>query len=97
VAEAGYLVPSNNEVAESDAFLQPDQLPVSADVVNRSVRDIVVTPLIESFPRLERTVHDLIYQLFYAQVLDMEEITTAIDEASRPVIDPEAAAEDEDE
>jgi multiple sugar transport system substrate-binding protein len=94
VAEAGYLVPSNNEVAESDAFLQPDQLPVSADVFNRSVRDIVVTPLIESFPRLERTVHDLIYQMFYAQVLDMEETTTAIDEASRPIINPEAAAED---
>ena len=91
VAEAGYLVPSNNEVAESDAFLQPDQLPASADVFNRSVRDIVVTPLIESFPRLERTVHDLIYQLFYAVVLDMEETTTAIDEASKPVIDPEAA------
>jgi len=93
VAEAGYLVPSNNEVAESEAFLQTDQLPANADVFNRSVRDIVVTPLIESIPRLERSVHDLIYQLFYARVLDMEETTTGIDEASRPVIDPEAAAE----
>ena len=30
VAEAGYLVPSNSEAAESEAFLPSDQLPANA-------------------------------------------------------------------
>jgi multiple sugar transport system substrate-binding protein len=92
VAKAGYLVPSNNEVAESDAFLQPNQRPANAEVFNRSVRDMVAMPLIESFPRLERAVDDLIYQLFYARVIDIEAITAAIDEASKPVIKPDPAS-----
>ena len=37
VAEAGYLAPSNLDVATSDAFLQPDQLPAHAGVFNASV------------------------------------------------------------
>jgi multiple sugar transport system substrate-binding protein len=94
VARAGYLVPSNNEVAESDSFLQPDQKPMDAFVFNRSVRDIVSPPLFESYPQLEETVHDLIYQMFYAQVLDLDDLTSQIDELSRPLIDPE---EPEDE
>lgn len=92
IAEAGYLVPSNNEVAESDAFLQPDRLPANPEVFNRSVRDIVIPPLIESFPRLEQAVHDSIYQLFYERVPDIEAITTAIDEISKAVIDPESVS-----
>jgi multiple sugar transport system substrate-binding protein len=96
VAEAGFLVPSNNEVAESDAFLQADQLPEHPEVFNRSVRDIVIPPLIESLPKLESAVHDSIYQLFYRRVLDIESITLAIDEESRPVIEA-AIPKEEDE
>lgn len=96
VAEAGYLVPSNSEVAGSDAFLQPDELPAHPEVFNRSVRDVVVTPLIGSYPRLEETVHALLYQMFYAQVFDLEQLTEQIDEVSAPVIDPEAAEEAEE-
>jgi multiple sugar transport system substrate-binding protein len=94
VAKAGYLVPSNNQVAESDAFLQSDQLPAHPEVFNRSVRDIVIPPLTASFPKLEDAVHDQIYQLFYTRVLDMEEQTLAIDETSRTVIAPEEPEED---
>jgi multiple sugar transport system substrate-binding protein len=97
VAQAGYLVPSNNEVAESEAFLQTDQLPAHAEVFNRSVRDVVITPLIESFPRLERAVHDAIYRLFYARVVDIGELTATIDETSRTVIDPEATESEDKE
>ncbi len=96
VAEVGYLVPSNNEAAESEAFLQPDQKPLNAEVFSRSVRDIVVPPLFESYPRLEESVHDLIYQMFYRQIIDLDELTDLIDEASRPIIDPEST-EDESE
>jgi multiple sugar transport system substrate-binding protein len=89
VAEAGYLVPSNNEVSESDAFLQPDRLPEHADVFNRSVRDIVVPPVIDDYARLEEVVHPGIYRLFYARILNIEAVTEAIDEASKSVVAPE--------
>ena len=89
VAEAGYLVPSNNEVSESDAFLQPDQLPEHADVFNRAVRDIVVPPVIDDYARLEEVVHPGIYRLFYARILNIEAVTESIDEASKSVVAPQ--------
>jgi multiple sugar transport system substrate-binding protein len=89
VAEAGYLVPANNEAAESDAFLQRDRLPASPEVFNRSVRDIVSPPLVESVPELEKAVQPLIYQLFYARLIDIDALTEQIDEESRAVLSPE--------
>ena len=96
VAEAGYLVPSNNEVSESDAFLQPDQLPEHADVFNRAVRDIVVPPVIDDYARLEEVVHPGIYRLFYARILNIEAVTESIDEASRSVVAPQTDEGDGD-
>ena len=93
VAEAGYLVPSNNEVSESEAFLQPDKLPAHADVFNRSVGNIVVPPAIEDYERLEEVVHPGIYRLFYARILNIEAVTQSIDEASRSVVAPEKEQE----
>ncbi|RJS45347.1 ABC transporter substrate-binding protein [Nocardioides cavernaquae] len=89
VARAGYLVPANNQVAESDAFEQKDRMPKSAYVFNRSVRDIVTPPLIDSYPTLEAAVHDAVYQLFYNRVIDIEELTKTIDELSKAVLAPE--------
>lgn len=91
VAKAGYLVPSNNEVAESDAFLQRDALPAHAEVFNRSVRDIQLLPLLDSWEGLEDAVHDPIYKLFYARVFDdgIEGVAEQIDEDSEPILDPE--------
>ena len=89
VAEAGYLVPSNNEVSESEAFLQTDKLPAHAEVFNKTVRDIAVSPLIDDYARLEAVIHPGIYRLFYARVLNIEAVTESIDEASRSVVAPE--------
>jgi multiple sugar transport system substrate-binding protein len=88
VARAGYLVPANNQVAESDAFEQKDRMPKSAYVFNRSVRDIVTPPLIDSYPKLEAAAHDAVYQLFYNRVIDIEELTKTIDEQSKAVLAP---------
>lgn len=99
VAEAGYLVPSNNEVAEAETFLQSDQLPAHASVFNRSVRDIVQPPLLDSWEALEKAVHEPLYKLFYNRVLNLEELTDAIDEDSKPVLEnqsePSATATDD--
>lgn len=87
VAEAGYLVPSNNEVAEGEAFLQPDQLPAHAAVFNQTVRNIVQPPLLDSWDDLEEAVHAPIYKLFFNRVLNLEELTEAIDEASKSILE----------
>ena len=89
VAEAGYLVPANNQVAESDAFRQRDRMPKSSYVFNRSVRDIVTPPVIDSYPDLEAAVHDAVYQLFYNRVIDIEALTKQIDEISKTLLAPE--------
>lgn len=93
VAEAGYLVPANSEVAESDAFLQKDRMPAHGYVFNRSVKDIVTLPLLDSWPALERAVHADVYQLFYSRLIDIEALTAKIDEASKPVLAPEEESE----
>ncbi len=90
VAEAGYLVPSNNEVSQSEAFLQTDKLPAHSDVFSRAVRDIVVPPLVDDYARLEEVIHPGIYRLFYARILNIEAVTESIDEASRSVVAPES-------
>ncbi|HSX66656.1 ABC transporter substrate-binding protein [Nocardioides sp.] len=93
VAEAGYLVPANSEVAESDAFLQKDRMPAHSYVFNRSVKDIVTLPLLDSWPALERAVHADVYQLFYSRLIDIEALTAKIDEASKAVLAPEEESE----
>ncbi len=97
VASAGYLVPANNEVAESDAFLQRDQLPAHAEVFNRSIRDIVTPPALGSWEQLNEALHDQLYELFYARVLeDLQAAAEALDETSRTVLSPPTDEESED-
>jgi multiple sugar transport system substrate-binding protein len=95
VAAAGYMVPANAEVSESDAFLQANRMPAHAYVFNRSVKDIVTLPLIDSWPALEAAVHDDVYQLFYSRVIDIEALTKKIDDESKPVLAPEDVPSDE--
>lgn len=95
MARAGSLVPTHNEVAESEAFLQPRQLPKHAEVFTRSIRYITWGPTLEDREALERLVHDSLYQLFYTAVLDLEAVTARIDETSRELLSPEETEEPE--
>jgi multiple sugar transport system substrate-binding protein len=95
VARAGYLVPANAAVAASDDFLQPGRLPANSQVFNTSVRDIYMTPLIDSWADLENAVAPEIEELITIPVLEpetIEEITTMIDEESRLILAPETAS-----
>jgi multiple sugar transport system substrate-binding protein len=96
VATAGYLVPANLQVAASDDFLQPDQLPASAQTFNTSIRDMRLLPLIDSFRDLEAAVRGPLRQLLTMPVPDLEALTTQIDEESRPLLDPEFVSESPD-
>ena len=88
--------PANLDVATSDAFLQPDKLPAHAGVFNASVSDMVLQPLIDDYPALERAVEGSLRQMFRAPVIDLDALTTQIDEDSRPVLDPDYEPETPD-
>jgi multiple sugar transport system substrate-binding protein len=94
VVSTGYLVPANLESAASDQFLQPGRLPEHAAVFNSTVRSVHLAPLTDKMRKLERTVAGSLDQLLTVPVLDLEAITTRIDEESRTVLDPESASED---
>lgn len=92
VAAEGYLAPANLPVAVSDDFLQPTQMPAHAGVFTRSVRSMVVPPLVDDWPALERAVAVSLKALLTVTVPDVEALTTQIDEESRAVLDPELAS-----
>jgi multiple sugar transport system substrate-binding protein len=90
VAEAGYIVPANETVSRSEAFLQPDRQPASAGVFNLSVGDMRLPPVVDDAEALNAAVEPLLQQLLTEPVLaDIEDLTAQIDEASRSVLDPD--------
>ncbi|MCW2795538.1 MAG: carbohydrate transporter substrate-binding protein family [Nocardioides sp.] len=93
VAQAGYLAPANLQVAFSDDFLQPGRLPAHPNVFN-AVRSMRLPPLLEDLPKLEDAVSASLQELVYAPgVLDIDALTTQIDEESRAVLDPASVTE----
>jgi multiple sugar transport system substrate-binding protein len=93
IAEAGYLVPANIEVAASDSFLQPGRQPVTASVFNTSIRNVVVPPLLSVYPELEDAVATDIGRLFSMGVLDLPTVTEQIDTESTTVLSPPEPSE----
>ena len=94
VASTGYLQPANVEVALSDDFLQPGRRPEHAAFFNTSVALDAVPPLIDTLPELEDAVAPSLEQLVYGVgVLDLDALTTQIDDESKTVLDPESASE----
>ncbi len=90
VAAEGYLVPANLEVALTDKFLQPLQMPRNANIFNTSVRDLVVDDLLDPSSPLSQAVLPAVRDLFTAPVLDdLDQRTTLIDTVSRSVLDPD--------
>lgn len=98
VALAGYLSPANQTVALSDTFLAPVQMPQRGSVFVLGARAMRIDPLVDDDTALEAAVGPDVASLLTQPVLaaeDIETITTAVDEASRAVLDPESL-EDED-
>ena len=96
VASEGYLVPANLEVALGDGFLQPGLEPEHANAFTNALRTIVQPPLHSHQARLQSAVAELLDELLTAPILtDLEALTAEIDEASRPVLDPDGVTEEE--
>jgi multiple sugar transport system substrate-binding protein len=92
VAQAGYLVPANLEVASSDAFLQPGQMPATMSVFNDSIRNIVLPPLLDDYPELDAAVSNDLRRLFSVGLIDLVTLTEAIDADSTAILDPESVS-----
>jgi multiple sugar transport system substrate-binding protein len=92
VARKGYLQPANQEVAFSDAFLQPDEKPLSAQVFDDSLGRMAIPPLLDTWDELDGLVAPYLQQLFYGPpILDLAAVGRDIDAASQPILNPETA------
>jgi multiple sugar transport system substrate-binding protein len=90
VTRTGYIVPANTEVAGSEVFLGPGRQPVTSQVFNSAIRGMVVPPLLVNGDELADRVGPMIDDLVTDPgVLDLEQATEQIDEASRSVLSPD--------
>jgi len=89
LAETGYVVPVNLDVANSDAFLQPGNEPASSSVFLSTVRNIKKYTSADTWPSVESSTAKLLMGLFYDAVIDpLEDRLKAIDAASAPLFTP---------
>ena len=89
LADTGYVVPTNLDVVNSDAFLQPDEMPASASVFSTTVRSIHFLPHVPTWPSVRAGIDPLLSGLFYDPVIDpLEDRLKAIDAASAPLFTP---------
>jgi multiple sugar transport system substrate-binding protein len=89
LASTGYVVPTNLDVVNSDAFLQPSEMPASADVFPNMVRSIHSLPRVPTWPAVASTTAQLLTGLFYDPVIDpVIDRLKAIDAASAPLFTP---------
>lgn len=96
LAASGYVMPANLDVLNSEAFLQPGQLPEHATVFAEEVRDIRPMPTSSHWPEVRARASRMLVDLFYEPViLPLEERLAAIDTASEPVFDPTVTPDDE--
>jgi multiple sugar transport system substrate-binding protein len=88
VSFAGYLQPANQSVALSDAFQQPDRLPVHASVFTFSVKSMVFPPAIGQWDDLENAVDPLVETMLESSPSGVPRLARRVDRASYRVIGP---------
>jgi multiple sugar transport system substrate-binding protein len=89
VAQTGYMVPVNQQVALSEDFRQPLLQPLHAAVFVNSVRNMHILPLTQQWPAIEQAVATPVKQLLQGgPTADFDGLTTQIDEQSQTVLAP---------
>lgn len=89
LAATGYVVPTNLDVVNSDAFAQPTEMPASASVFTDSIRRIHSLPRVPTWPSVATSTATLLAGLFYDPVIDpLDQRLKAIDAASVPLFTP---------
>ena len=89
LAQTGYVVPANLDVANSEAFAQPDQRPAHPEVFVNAFRSSRPLPESEAWPTVRAQSMRLLTDLFYQPViLPLDERLKEIDAASMLLFDP---------
>ena len=78
IAGSGRTVPSLIAVAESDAFLNPTQLPARSRVWLDTIATLRLVPIISSWEEIERTASEEIERAFYGDI-SVDEAALLID------------------
>jgi multiple sugar transport system substrate-binding protein len=68
VAESGRTVPSRSDVAQSEAFLSPDQPPASSQVFTDVIPTIRAVPVTASWSQVEGEADNVIEALYYGRI-----------------------------
>lgn len=97
VSRAGYIVPANLGVANSEDFLQPGREPRHASRFNENIRYVSQLPLLTTYPELSKALSgDFTRMLNTGGVLYLRRLTAQIDEKSRTVLAPDVEPEGSD-
>jgi multiple sugar transport system substrate-binding protein len=78
MAGTGRTVPSLRQVAESSAFLDPNQRPAHSQVFLDVIPSLRNMPMLPEWPRIEEAANNEIKRAFYGQVTVEEAAATAI-------------------
>jgi multiple sugar transport system substrate-binding protein len=91
LAATGYVMPTNLEAVNSDAFLQHGQRPLHSDVFEREMRHVQPVPQSRYWAQVQSATVSALTGLFYDPVIDpIQDRLNAIDAASQPIFDPNA-------
>lgn len=89
LAETGYVMPTNLDVTNSDAFLQPNEMPQHAAVFSDQVRASQPLPSTPVWDTVRRTAALALTHLFYDPVIDpLDDRLKAIDDNSADIFSP---------
>jgi multiple sugar transport system substrate-binding protein len=88
-AATGRTVPSLREVAESEAFLDPELPPASSQVFLDNIPSIQAVPHIETWPEIEDVVNALLEEAYYEPAGSGEagELVVAILDQTKPLFE----------
>ena len=89
LAATGYVMPSNLDALNSDAFLQPGQRPLHSDVFTRELRRARMLPSTTTWSAVAGAAAFELNELFYDPVIvPLQERLEAIDEESARLFNP---------
>lgn len=89
LATTGFVVPTNNEVAHQETFLQADQQPEHAAVFTEQVRSIKPMPTDDAWPEVVRVTVPLLSKLLYDPLIQsLDDRLKEIDDVSEPLFTP---------
>ena len=77
-------MPSLREVAESDAFLDPDQKPANSQVFLDAIPTIRNVPTVSTWPEIEDAAEPILENGMY-RGKPVDEVVAEVDAATRPL------------